>query len=150
MQETENLDLPLDRIQPGVENVLNQRHLGAYYVIIQDGQVIAQLMITYEWSDWRNASVWWIQSVYVRPPYRRQGCFRHLYQHVRQAAAAAGAGGLRLYADDNNISAHATVSPSRCLGCGAGSRFSQHGRCWNDRVAVCQQSIRPWTRQRLP
>jgi GNAT superfamily N-acetyltransferase len=119
LQETEDLDLPMDRIHKGVEAVLKQQHLGAYYVILQDSQVIAQLMITYEWSDWRNATVWWIQSVYVRPPYRRRGCFRRLYQHVRAAAAAAGAGGLRLYADDDNSSAHATVSQgARLLGGG--------------------------------
>ena len=70
---------------------------------------MAQLMITYEWSDWRNAPVWWIQSVYVAPAHRRKGLFKALYQHARQQAQHAGAAGLRLYADNDNLNAHTTV-----------------------------------------
>lgn len=60
---------------------------------------MAQLMITFEWSDWRNCQVWWIQSVYVVEERRRQGLFKALYNAVREEAKKAGAGGLRLYAD---------------------------------------------------
>jgi GNAT superfamily N-acetyltransferase len=74
-----------------------------------DGEVIAQLMITYEWSDWRSADIWWIQSVYVHPPYRRQGLFTQLYNHAKAESQKAGACGLRLYADNGNTRAHATV-----------------------------------------
>ncbi|KAL3157679.1 hypothetical protein ABBQ32_012116 [Trebouxia sp. C0010 RCD-2024] len=72
------------------------------------GEVVAALMITYEWSDWRNCQLWWIQSVYVHPDHRRKGFFRQLYKYVRQAAEQAQAGGLRLYADTTNEKAHAT------------------------------------------
>ena len=65
-------------------------------------------MITLEWSDWRNGQCWWIQSVYVQPEHRRRGYYRALYRHVREAAQAAGACGLRLYAADSNAKAHAT------------------------------------------
>jgi len=61
-------------------------------------QVVGQLMITFEWSDWRNANMWWIQSVYVSPHARRRGHFKLLYAHVRNEAMKAGAAGLRLYA----------------------------------------------------
>jgi GNAT superfamily N-acetyltransferase len=74
-----------------------------------EGEVIAQLMITYEWSDWRSADIWWIQSVYVHPPYRRQGLFTQLYNHAKAESQKAGACGLRLYADNGNTRAHATV-----------------------------------------
>jgi GNAT superfamily N-acetyltransferase len=79
---------------------------------LQDPQgqnVIAQLMITFEWSDWRASDVWWIQSVYVHPEYRRKGLFRALYQHAKTKSQQAGACGLRLYADDSNIKAQETV-----------------------------------------
>ena len=66
-------------------------------------------MITFEWSDWRAMQIWWIQSVYVQPPYRRQGLFRKLYQHAKERSAAEGSCGLRLYADVGNAKALATV-----------------------------------------
>lgn len=82
-----------------------------------EGAVIAQLLITYEWSDWRAADIWWMQSVYVAAPYRRQGLFTELYKHAKAESEKAGACGLRLYADDNNTKAHKTVSfsPSHLL-----------------------------------
>lgn len=77
---------------------------------LQDqGKVIAQLMITYEWSDWRAMDIWWIQSVYVNPSYRRQGLFTALYKHAQEESKKAGACGLRLYADTGNERAHKTV-----------------------------------------
>jgi GNAT superfamily N-acetyltransferase len=97
--------------------MLKQQHLGAYYIILQDSQIIAQLNVTYMWSGWRNATTWWIKSVYVRPAHRRKGCFRRLYQHVRAAAAAAGAAGVRLYTHEGH--AHAMVSDVLPPPCGA-------------------------------
>lgn len=77
---------------------------------VQDqGNVIAQLMITFEWSDWRAKDIWWIQSVYVNPTYRRQGLFTALYKHAQEESRKAGACGLRLYADTGNERAHKTV-----------------------------------------
>ena len=75
--------------------------------------VWAQCTCACSWSTCtacrRNCQLWWIQSVYVEPTHRRQGYYRHLYNHVKQAAQSHGAGGLRLYADANNLKAHATV-----------------------------------------
>ena len=68
-------------------------------------------MVTYEWSDWRNATIWWIQSVYVHPDYRRRGVFSTLYRTVEQAAKDSGdACGLRLYVEENNTRAQATYA----------------------------------------
>ena len=76
---------------------------------VADGQVIGQLMITYEWSDWRNGVFWWIQSVYVRPDWRRRGVYRALYDHVQTSARASQqACGVRLYVEQANQRAIAT------------------------------------------
>ena len=72
--------------------------------------MVGQLLITYEWSDWRNRQVWWIQSVHVAPEARRLGVFRALYAHLRREAQAAGAGGLRLYVDETNGRAQAVYA----------------------------------------
>ena len=70
--------------------------------------VVGQILITYEWSDWRNAQIWWIQSVYVWPSARRQGVFKALLEYVASEATDASACELRLYADTSNTDAHAT------------------------------------------
>lgn len=109
-KETEGLDLPPSTIHKGVQAVLEGTH-GAqarYYILAHpaDGSVLAQLMVTFEWSDWRAAQVWWVQSVYVPPSHRRKGYYRRLYEQVREEARQAGAAGVRLYADDGNKRAH--------------------------------------------
>lgn len=100
--ETEGLDLPEEVVRAGVRAVLEGTQAGAYRVLEVDGRPAAQLMLTYEWSDWRNRIVWWIQSVWVEPDHRRKGCYRRLYEAVRDEAAEAGAAGLRLYVDISN------------------------------------------------
>jgi GNAT superfamily N-acetyltransferase len=101
--ETEGLTLNEAVLREGVRAILGDTHVpGAYWIAELNGVVVAQLMITFEWSDWRNRMIWWIQSVYVSPGARRHGVFRALYLHVRDEATAAGAGGLRLYVDTTN------------------------------------------------
>lgn len=119
--ETEQLQLDTTTITNGVAAILSDRSKGRYYVCTcQDNHIIVgQLMITYEWSDWRNANVWWIQSVYVHPDHRRRGIFRQLYARAKQDAQQAGAAGLRLYADNDNTGAHSTVRSRAKHGCRA-------------------------------
>ena len=105
--ETEHLQLDLPTLRLGVGAVLDGRVAGGYWVAEHDGRVVGQLLITYEWSDWRNRQVWWIQSVHVAREARRLGVFRALYARARQEAQAAGAGGLRLYVDESNTRAQA-------------------------------------------
>jgi ribosomal protein S18 acetylase RimI-like enzyme len=94
---------------PGVKALFGDSSLGRYWVAEANGQVIGQLMVTYEWSDWRNGTIWWIQSVYVRPESRRQGVFSALYRHVELLAAAEpDVIGLRLYVESNNLRAQQT------------------------------------------
>ncbi len=85
-----------------------------------------QLMVTLEWSDWRNGPIWWIQSVYVSSQHRRRGVYRTLHEHVRQAAREAGAVGFRLYVDHDNAAAQATY---RSLGMEE-SRYRMYEETW--------------------
>jgi len=95
-------------LRRGVERGLERPELCRYWVAEQDGQIVGQVMVTFEWSDWRDGVVWWLQSVYVAPERRRTGIFRALYQHVEREARAAEAVGLRLYVERDNTRAHRT------------------------------------------
>jgi GNAT superfamily N-acetyltransferase len=85
-EESEGLRLQPATVQAGVAAELSDPSKGVYYVAELDGAVVGQLMITYEWSDWRNGTIWWIQSVFVQPESRRAGVFRALFDHVRNLA----------------------------------------------------------------
>ena len=108
--ETESLHLDRDTLTRGVEAVLTGRSPGQFSVAEHDGRVVGQMLVTYEWSDWRNRPVWWIQSVHVAADARRLGVFRTLYTHTRRAAQAAGAAGVRLYVDTTNTRAQAVYA----------------------------------------
>jgi GNAT superfamily N-acetyltransferase len=106
--ETENKRLDPATVNAGVRAVIDQPARGFYLLAERDGQVVGGLMVTFEWSDWRNADFWWIQSVYVRPDARRQGIYAALYREIEARARAAGACGLRLYVENDNANATAT------------------------------------------
>ncbi len=106
--ETENLKLDPEIISKGVKAVFTVPSRGQYWVAEDEGKVVASLLITYEWSDWRNCSVWWFQSVYVLSSFRRTGIFRSMYQHITNEAEKDGIGGLRLYVETNNSKAQQT------------------------------------------
>jgi GNAT superfamily N-acetyltransferase len=109
-RQTENLELDRRTLRDGVRALLEQRAPGQYWVAELDGRPVGQTLITFEWSDWRNRMVWWIQSVYVVPEMRQRGVFKTLYEHVRREAHAAGVGGLRLYVDNTNRRAQAVYA----------------------------------------
>lgn len=100
--ETEQKRLDPYVVLAGVRTVLENPSKGTYFVAETEGRIVGQLMITYEWSDWRNGDIWWIQSVYVHPDYRKRGIFKALYQHTRQVAVETGAVMLRLYVAKDN------------------------------------------------
>jgi len=107
--ETEAKHLDPDTLRHGVQAVLADPQRGQYFLAEQAGQVVGQLLITREWSDWRNGWLWWIQSVYVRAEARRQGVFRALFEWVLQEAQRQGdVVGLRLYVENHNTAALAT------------------------------------------
>ena len=108
-KETENLELDRELLRRGTEALLADSSKGIYYLAETGDKVIGQLMVTYEWSDWRNATFWWIQSVYVLPEYRKNGVFRKLYQYIESLARTRGdVCGLRLYVDTSNKRAQQT------------------------------------------
>ena len=107
--ETEAKNLDLDILTLGVKSVFERPERGIYYLAEVGKEMVGQLLITLEWSDWRNAYFWWIQSVYVRPDWRRKGVFQKLYQHVASLAKQQGnVCGLRLYVDQKNTTAQQT------------------------------------------
>jgi ribosomal protein S18 acetylase RimI-like enzyme len=122
-RETEDLELAIDVLTEGVENLLHSPQYG-FYVVAEEsgttdadggaevvGEVVGSLMVTYEWSDWRNGLFWWIQSVYVRPPARRRGIYRKLYEFVRSLAAnEPNVRGFRLYVERQNLPAQQTYA----------------------------------------
>ena len=105
-RETESVELDHGVVTRGVRAVFDEPSRGRYLVAEADGEVIASLLITYEWSDWRDGNVWWIQSVYVRPQFRRRGVYARMYEHVKAVAARdANVRGIRLYVDRRNTRA---------------------------------------------
>jgi len=107
--ETEGKVLDAATIRAGIAAGLADPGKARYLVAEQDGRAVGTLMLTTEWSDWRNGWWWWIQSVYVAPDARRHGVFRALYAHVEsEARATPGVCGLRLYVENDNARAQAT------------------------------------------
>lgn len=105
--ETEQLQLDEPTVIKGVAAVFEDPKKGIYYVAETDGKVVGSLLTTFEWSDWRNGTVLWIQSVYVRPEYRKRSIFSKLYKHIQEKVTANNnLRGIRLYADKTNIPAH--------------------------------------------
>jgi len=109
--ETEDRRLPDATIAAGVEGLFYSPQYGFYMVACDGNAVIGSLLVTFEWSDWRNGIIWWIQSVYVKPQWRRRGVYRKLYQHVKTLALAQGSvRGFRLYVEKENHIAQQTYA----------------------------------------
>lgn len=104
--ETEGKRLAAETLRSGVEAVFGDERRGFYAVAESEGAIVGGLMVTFEWSDWRNAWFWWIQSVYVTPEVRGQGVYRKLYEFVLKKADENGdVCGFRLYVETENINA---------------------------------------------
>ena len=106
--ETERFALSPETVTNGVKAVFDKTGRGQYWVATDNGKVIASLLITYEWSDWRNTDIWWIQSVYVISDFRRKGVFRKMYSHIKAEAEKQNIAALRLYVETNNVTAQKT------------------------------------------
>jgi ribosomal protein S18 acetylase RimI-like enzyme len=105
--------LAVETLTAGVRNLLRNDQYG-FYVVAEAAdsagrkEVVGSLMVTYEWSDWRDAVFWWIQSVYVAPESRRRGIYRRLYEFVKDLAAQQNVCGFRLYVERENVAAQRT------------------------------------------
>lgn len=112
--ESEDKGLNPVTLACGIDHLFAHPSEGHYLVAEAAGEIVGALMLTFEWSDWRDGRFWWIQSVYVRPEWRRRGVYRALHDHVRARARADDkACGLRLYVEKSNVGAQATY---RALG----------------------------------
>ena len=109
--ETEDRRLDPDRLRAGVSTALSDPARGAYRVAERDRRVVGALLLTREWSDWRNGWFWWIQSVYVAPDARGRGVYRALHESVlAEARADREVCGVRLYVEQDNRAAQATYA----------------------------------------
>jgi ribosomal protein S18 acetylase RimI-like enzyme len=107
--ETERKVLLRDVIGEGVHHLLAHPEMGFYVMAEWEAEVAGSLMVTTEWSDWRNGNFWWVQSVYVRPEFRRRGVYRKLYRYLQgRAAKDPNVCGFRLYVERDNARAQAT------------------------------------------
>lgn len=107
--ETERIELEENLVLKGVNGVISDPGKGFYLVAELQDQVVASMLLTYEWSDWRNGMYLWMQSLYVMPAFRKQGAFRALYQHVQNIVMGSDKYiGLKLYVDSDNINAQHT------------------------------------------
>lgn len=116
-EESEGLRLDPATVDAGVRRMLSDPALGRYFLAVSaEGQRLGQLMITTEWSDWRNCMIWWLQSVYTAPEHRGRGVFRSLCEHVLGEAREGGRR-VRLYVERSNspaISAYRALGFARC------------------------------------
>jgi ribosomal protein S18 acetylase RimI-like enzyme len=107
--ESEDRSLSREVLRAGISHLLAHAAEGHYLLARAQGETVGALMLTFEWSDWRNGRFWWIQSVYVRPAWRRRGVYSALHAYVRDAARAdPECCGLRLYVEVDNHGAMAT------------------------------------------
>jgi len=107
--ETEGIELDKPTVIKGITAVVTDYSKGQYYVTEIDKSIVASLLTTYEWSDWRNGTILWIESVYVNNEYRRKGVYRNMYSHIKQLVLEnEKLNGIRLYADKSNHAAHKT------------------------------------------
>lgn len=107
--ETEHKSLDDATVSRGVARVFDDPRKGFYLVAESDHQIVGQLMVTYEWSDWRDGWFYWVQSVYVPEEHRGRGIFKALFQEMTDRAQAEGdVVGIRLYVEKENLSAQAT------------------------------------------
>ena len=125
-RETEGRELDRKVLTKGVEALLKDPARGRYFVAVKGDEVVGQVMITTEWSDWRNGLVWWLQSVYVSKLHRREGVYRMLHDHVRETALSEKVLGIRLYVERDNLAAQETY---RALGMLA-SQYLMYEEMW--------------------
>jgi len=104
-KESENIILNTETVLAGVKALLSDKKKGFYLVAEENNIIVGQVMITVEWSDWRNKPIWWVQSVYIQKDSRKKKVFTQLLAYVRQKACRQGVAFLRLYAHKDNISA---------------------------------------------
>ena len=109
--ETEGSGLSAGVAAAGAAAIIDDPSKGRYWIAEHEGRAVGQILVTYEWSDWRNGMLWWIQSVYVRSDFRRKGVCSALYRHVESLASRhPDVCGIRLYVERDNMPAQKAYS----------------------------------------
>jgi ribosomal protein S18 acetylase RimI-like enzyme len=117
--ETEHKQLDAPVVLRGIQRGFDDPNKGRYFVAEVAGERAGMLMLTWEWSDWRDGWWWWIQSVYVDAAFRRRGIYRALYAHVLELAQAdPEVRGIRLYVERENTRARRTYEDLGMLDAG--------------------------------
>jgi ribosomal protein S18 acetylase RimI-like enzyme len=105
-QETENVTLDLAVVTRGLKALFDDPSKGTYYVAEYKDETAGCHLVTFEWSEWRNGTVWWLQSVYVKESHRKNGVFRAMYDNlINLIHNDPTVLGLRLYVDKTNVRA---------------------------------------------
>ena len=105
-KETEEMELDPDILNKGIESLFNDTTKGQYYVLENNDKIVGSVLTTYEWSDWRNGTIIWLQSVYILPEFRGKKLFSKMYDHLKQKVLNnSNLIGLRLYVDNRNLKA---------------------------------------------
>jgi ribosomal protein S18 acetylase RimI-like enzyme len=104
-KESENTKIDYEKTLEGVKSLIDDETKGFYLVAEENGEIIGQVMITYEWSDWRARQIWWLQSIYVGKNWRRKGIMKAMINEIHQMAANKGVVVLRLYVHEKNVAA---------------------------------------------
>ena len=110
--ESEKLTIEYKTVSAGVKALLSDQTKGFYLVAKEDNIIIGQMMITFEWSDWHNKNVWWLQSVYIDKSWRRKGVFTQLFEAIKKTARKNNVDVLRLYVYNSNSKAKETYMVS--------------------------------------
>lgn len=100
--DSENKEIDFEKTYSAVKDLIVNPEKGFYFVVKEKNEIIGELMITFEWSDWNNYETWWIQSAYVKSDYRRKGVFKKLYDKVIEEAKSKKVGALKLYVHSQN------------------------------------------------
>ena len=104
-KESENLHITVEESLKGVYGILNDPVKGFYLVLEKGENILGELMITYEWSDWRGKNMWWIQSAYVKKDWRKKGIFKKLVKEIQNLAKKEHVDIIRLYVHNHNKNA---------------------------------------------
>ena len=101
-KESENQTIVFDTVFQGVKSLLSDETKGFYLVAVEKERILGQLMITFEWSDWRNQNIWWVQSVYIKKGHRKKGVFTQLLKEIKKMAEQNNISFFRLYVFNQN------------------------------------------------
>jgi GNAT superfamily N-acetyltransferase len=104
-KESEDINIEYKTVLEGVKNIITDKQKGIYLIAEENNKIIGQIMITYEWSDWQNKNIWWLQSIYIPKSWRKKGVFKKLLKTIKERAIKNKVDTLRLYVYSNNINA---------------------------------------------